>query len=240
MAELEVDTKEIAAEVESGEYYAKAREWYSALYHAPIPERCFFIVVMALALLTTYFAVTSFLALQPINPAVPFVVVSHDVFEEVPSIRHIALPREAPDSALMRFLVENYVKEREEYNFDRYGRDVSGVRGQSDAATYAAYQQLIDPQNPRSPVALYERHTQRNIWVRSTLVHASQDPHTAVVEFTATTIHGREVKKSNFAANITFRYSPIGVKENGNAAPLTITPMGFVVTGYEVKESSTQ
>lgn len=233
---LEIDTAEVRAGVESGEYFKEAMRWYSAIYHAPLAERCYFIVVMGLALANTIVALLALLALLPLSPAVPFTLITKDIVNEVPSIRGVAEPGEPANPALMRYFVNEYVVLRESYDVDKLSRSVNAVRYQSDPSVFNTYRNYMSPGNPNSPITRFQRHTQREINIISTDISTLSSPYTATVQFEALEKRGGQAFKSRFTATMAFRYQNLSV----NQETYEVSPMAFQVVRYDVKQGTAQ
>ena len=77
----EQEAQSIAADVDSGSYFNLARNWYSELYHTPIAQRSYYIVIILLSVVNMYFAVKSFLGVFPID---------------VPAVKAVGFPRVRP------------------------------------------------------------------------------------------------------------------------------------------------
>lgn len=233
---IKTNTAEITAGVHSGEYFREARSWYSAIYHTPLAERCYFIVVMLLALATTVIASLSVVNLLPLNPSVPFTIMSKNGLGEVPKIIGLAEPGEAENPALMRYFISNYVMLREGYDVEKLQLNVNTVKSQSAPDLYASYRNFMNPANPKSPITRYERHTRRDIKIADTTVRTLKKPMTATVVFDAIERSGSTQRKIRYQADITFRYSDLTVDQETYA----VSPMGFQVTAYNVKPQGSE
>lgn len=225
-----VDTESVAQAIREDRYFSDARRWYDVIYHGPLMERCLLAVISLLAFANTAMAVLALVALFPLAPVVPFTITSKNVFRDLPLIRHLAVSGEDANVALMRYFAANYVIRRESYNVDALGRDYNNTRQHSSDTVFSSYQQVMDPQNPASPVARYERHTVRDVAVLHTELNTAATPFTARVEFLAVERRGKEERRSRWTSDLTFRYSNIVLDQ----ATSKVTPMQFEVTGYSV------
>jgi type IV secretory pathway component VirB8 len=84
------EAQRLTGEVESGDYYVQGRSWYSEIYHTPIAQRSYYIIIILLSIVNMYFAIISFLEVFPIDVPVPFVTFSNDLVEDIPRIGPIA------------------------------------------------------------------------------------------------------------------------------------------------------
>jgi type IV secretion system protein VirB8 len=220
---------EVAEKIRSGEYFREARAMYDFAVHDPMAERYFYVLVCALAGIIFLASIVAVNGLYPLKRSVPFIVNSMNITEDYPNIRTLISQKdETASTAVLRFVIKNYVVLHEEYDINTFDRNGNGVKSQSTEAVFAEYQRLTNPTNPESPIALYQRHSRRSINVLSTR-QTGNDSIEAVFE--ATVIGKNEVKKSRWQANITFNYSGVALDEStGKVKPFT-----FTVTGYKVK-----
>lgn len=222
----------IAEKVRSGEYFREARHMYDLTVHDPMTDRYFYIFITALSLIIFFIAFFAARALYPLDRSVPFIVKTNDIVDDLPLIHPLVAHRgETPSAAVLRFLVKNYVVFHEEYDINHLDRDMSGIAGQSAPAVYKIYQQQMNPANPQSPIALYQRHSQRIITVE-TVQQASDNPQAMQVIYDAqvnTYSDTRtDIKKSRWKADITFNYGGVGLDEKTGK----VKPLHFMVTGY--------
>jgi len=227
---LEVSA-ELTEAIRSGDYYREARNMYDINVHDMMSERYFYIAITAisgLSLLITFFAAQ---ALYPLTTSVPFIYSPHDMIEDVPRMQSLLDHKgEDPGEAVLRFLVRNYVISREEYDINNISRSLNSVKSQSSGDVVKDYEALIDPRYPQSPVALYQRHSQRKVSVIGTRRLSGDDSQEMEVLFEASVISKTDVKKSRWKANITFSYNGIELDENDKPKPIS-----FLVTRYLTK-----
>lgn len=222
---------ETAEKVRTGEYFREGRSMYDMMVHDPMAERYIYIVITAIAVLIFFIAFSAMRALYPLETPIPFAVASNNLVEDVPRMKSmLAQKGENPSEALLRFLVQNYVDTREGYEVDTFERDVNGVRSQSTKEVMDKYRELIDPNNPDSPLTLYQRHSKRKIEIIS-YKHLDDEEGSAEVEFEATVIGKTDIKKTRWQANISFNYSGIALDDETGK----VNPMEFVVTDYRIK-----
>src|SRR5688572_4787695 len=117
---------EIAKKVRTGEYFREARTMYDVLLHDLMAERYFYVFITGMALLSLAIAFFAVQSLYPLRTPVPFIVSTSDSVEDLPRIRTvIGIRGENPSDALARFLVQNYITFREEYDISSFDRNVS-------------------------------------------------------------------------------------------------------------------
>lgn len=223
---------EAGESIRTGEYFREAGNVYDALTHDPMAERYFYVLITALAgliLLISFWAMSN---LYPLERAVPFIVSSDNLAEDVPTIRTLLDHKGTNASdALLNFMIGNYVKDREEYTIDGFDQQMNGVKTQSTEEVFQQYQADVDPRNPQSPITLYQRHSVKKIDILNTKIFKNDDTQTMEILFEASVKSKNSLKKSRWQANISFIYSGIELDEKGNS----VKPVSFIVTKYEHK-----
>lgn len=247
------------ADIEDGTYIRKARQWYSDVYHVPIAERSFYIIVIALAAINSLIAIQSFLSIFPLNVKIPFLTYSKDAWEDMPIARKLVEgPLEDKNFAVMRHLIHSYVINRESYDIDNYELRYRNIASQSTNNVFDKYKENMDAANLYSPYRIYTNRFKRNISIAATNFQSIGKDSTARIIFYASVVSvfdGRETKRAKFQADINFQYANFSVDQSldenvwiarflgltGEAIKASgdsrkVTPMKFIVSGYEVRE----
>ncbi|MGE0755219.1 MAG: VirB8/TrbF family protein, partial [Alphaproteobacteria bacterium] len=161
-----------------------------------------------------------------------FIVSSDNMTEDMPQIRSLLVqPGQDPSMALLEFMIGNYVKNREEYDIEKFDRNMNGIKTQSTQEVFDEYQNYVDPRNPESPITRYQRHSIKKVQILSTNYYEADDEKTMEVLYEAEVESKNSLKKSRWQAKISFIYSGIELDESkGEISPLT-----FIVTRYETK-----
>ncbi len=215
--------------LESGAYYDEALKWYSLQYHHPISQRAILIVVTVLCVIITLSALISFFTLLPLREIRPMVVFTEDSLERVASVQPMMDSGFGdPNEAILEWLLADYVNAYEAYDYERQQIFLRRVHAQSERGVYAGLAQQY--RTTASPTVKYERHTRRNISVRSVSI---KDENRATVRFTATEEGQGGSNSTEWVADIAFRFTGIEVNQRTGA----ITPMTFQVTNYQSKKS---
>ena len=106
---------EISEKVRSGEYFREVRRVIDSDLHDPMTDRYWYILLTIPSIIIVIIVIFALQSLYPLNPEVPFIYGINDIMEDSPHIKSlIEVSGEGADAALQRFVVSNYVKEREE------------------------------------------------------------------------------------------------------------------------------
>ena len=223
---------ETSESVRSGEYFREASSVYDAMIHDTMSERYFYVVITALASLILLVALWAMQKLYPLERAVPFIVSSENLVEDVPNIRSLLAEKgDDPSEALLGFMVSNYVKNREEYDIEAIDKNLNGVKTQSTEEVFQQYQDFVDPRNPNSPITQYQRHSTKKIQILNSKLYKTGDSQVMEVLYEASVKGKNTIKKSRWQANISFIYSGIELDDGGEG----VKPVTFIVTKYDNK-----
>lgn len=222
---------EIAEKVRTGEYFREARGMYDITVNDPMSERYMYMLITAISMLILLVSIYAAQQLYPLERSVPFIFNTNDIVNDLPRMKSlVAFKGEHAGEAVLRFLVKNYVNMRESYDIENFDRNTNGVKQQSTPDVFSEYQAYINPNNPESPIVLYQRHSRRVITILATQRLSDQD-YGMTVYYDVTVENRNEVKKSRWQADIAFRYSGVELDEEGEK----VKPIEFVVTKYRTK-----
>lgn len=256
---MDSDSKSATDDIGSGVYFATSRQWYSELFHTPIAQRSYYLIVIFLALLNGYFAVISFLEVFPIRVVVPFVTYSSNLWEDIPRIQHITNDgSEDKNVSVMKFLITSYVKNRESYDLPLFELRYRNIWSQSTKDVFEEYKKQIDASNPYSFYQLYTNRSRRLVEIDSLDYERTKDEFQAHVTFEAVVIslsNNEEVGHSRWRADVSYKYTNFVVDQSLDASNsvakffgLTgdslrasgekrkVVSMTFIVSDYKVKE----
>jgi type IV secretory pathway component VirB8 len=253
MSKIPTFTKEeydqFASAIEDGSYFAESRRFYSVIYMSIMPERCLYIVLTSLAVVTAFMALLSLAVLLPLKPAKPILFGMEDVTKNIPLILELRTsPYQPVNEALQDYFLRAYVKKREDYSFDTIQSSFRFLRLYSSDAMMNAYRKYIDPTSPRSPINRYEKNSRREVEVTKVVIkradgekeddYLSDRSYIATVSFTAEVINPLNIELSYWQAQVVFDYVPLKMtqpKDQVNGK-LKVDPMGFRVTDYTAVE----
>ncbi len=215
----QLDTDAIRKSVADGSYFNNTKQWFDEVYHRPIMERSFFILMMVLSVLTIFFSIITYFSMMPLSRTVPYTIYSNDLAEELPLIKALRhQPAEDINIAVSRFLLSNYLTERENYRYDvtKLEWQFNRIRSTSGEQEFQRYQTFINPENPSSPFNKYGRAATRSSSIYDIRMDLDSYPSRATVHFTTNVVRGKQQQQNNWVANITFRFPKLTVDQNTN------------------------
>lgn len=237
---------EIAEKVRSGEYFREVRRMIDHDLHDPMTDRYWYILITIPSVIIVFVSFFALQTLYPLKPSVPFIFGINDIMEDVPRIKSLIKEKgEGADAALRRFLVANYVKEREEYDASTFDRNQIALKTLSSKPVFSEYQDAIALNNPNSPIVLYQRHTARIVNVTSVqLLQKTVNKNSTIEDYVMRVWYEARLQPAQlqytaeqqpvtrWQVDVAFKYEPIKLNEQTGE----ITPYGFLVTGYNAKK----
>ncbi len=246
-------------DIETGEYYVAAKGWYSDIFHTPIAERSYYIIIITLAIINFFYALDSFIGIFPVRPSAPFITYSENSLDEWPRIKRLSVSSsEDKNIAVMRFLLENYVINRESYDLKNYELRYRNIWSQSTDAVFEAYKAQMAASNPASPYHQYTNEAKRVVDVMSVTYNTGKEASHARIIFKTTIIslvNNKEISHTKWVADITYKYDNFVVDQRLNTDNKlakffglttdahkdsgekdSVVPMKFIVSDYQMKE----
>ena len=256
---MNMNDENLAADVASGAYFNNAQRWYSEIFHTPIAQRSYYLLVILLSVVNVYFAVQSFLGVFPIVVPVPFITFSNNIWEDIPRIHRLSTQAsEDKNVAVMKFFLSNYVENRESYDLPLFELRFRNIWSESTPTVFNEYKQEIDAANPYSFYKQFTNRSRRQIEINSLTYEQNGGTSIAHVVFTAHVLSmsdGQETATSKWRADFSYKYTDFYVDQSletrnpiaiffgltGKALKVSgdkrkVVPMTFIVSDYKVKE----
>lgn len=220
------DYDDIARRVENGDYFAENKSMYTTLFIDPLAERYLYVFITAMASAVFLLMAVAIYNFLPLSAPAPFPFLSTNVLEDLPSIKPLRMEDETPNQALARYMAQEYVLRREAYDINTLELNVRFIKSTSNEAVFNAWQKELDPANPQSPIARYQRITQR--LVKVVRVDTLPDGRMEVL-FDASLQQGLTVSPpERFAATVAFQFNDVTVEKPGGG----VAPLAFTVIDY--------
>lgn len=213
--------------IKSGEYYTDARKWYSFKYIAPLSQRSF--LILACGIFTILLTVTclNINMLLPVNEKISYLIRSNaEKQATVINTKESAL--RDPYNSVANIMLKNYVRQREEYNYDTLKQQFIFIKNSSTSIIYMQFANFMNIDNPLSPVMRYQKLFRRSINIVS--INNIND-NEAIVTFQslAKNTGGEILENMLWETKIGFIMDPIGADLPPDA------PFNFVITSYKLK-----
>ena len=209
------------------DYYREAESWGADRERA---RRRSVVLAWSIAGIMTIVALCEAAALvvmTPLKTVVPYTLLVDRQTGYVQALKPLDQARIAPDAALTRSLLAQYVIAREGFDIDSVKDDYRKVALWSAGTIRDRYVAAMQASNPASPFVRLPHDAEIDVQVRSVSPLGSDS---ALVRFATvrTDGGGRPQAAQPFAAVVTYRFSDAAMSE----ADRLLNPLGFQVTAY--------
>jgi type IV secretion system protein VirB8 len=212
--------------IKSGQYFLDAKKWYNMEYLYPIVHRSILLIVFFITIsifsvifLTTY-------SLLPIIHQIKYTLMSDDIDNKTATIIHA---NNIPGDAILSIadiLVKNYVTIRESYNYNDMKNQFLFIQKNSTKIIFKRFSNMMNIDNPSSPVIRYQKNYNRNVEIISTTHY---DKHIIVKFKTITKNLTYEIFEDiTWEVDIYFEIDTIDNVVNNSK-------FNFIVTDYKLK-----
>jgi type IV secretion system protein VirB8 len=184
-------------------------------------------IVAIIAALIALLEAIALVFLVPLKTVVPYTLLVDRQTGNVEALAPLDTQVVAPDAALTRSFLVQYVIARESFALPTLQDDYRKVSLWSDRSTREAYQRAVNASTPGSPLAVLPRNATIRTQVKS--VSSIADGR-ALVRFQTTRIDAGAAPQpaNHWAAIVTFNFSSAEMSEEDRYS----NPLGFQVTSY--------
>lgn len=213
--------------IKSGEYFSDARKWYSSKYVVPLSSRSLLLLACIMfATLLTIICINIDILL-PVNEKINYLIKSGaEKQATITNTKQSAL--RDPYSSVANIMLENYVKQREEYNYDLLKQQFVFIKNSSTSIIYMQFANFMNIDNPLSPVIRYQKLFRRSINITS-IQNINNNEVVVIFESLAKNSAGEVLENMLWEARIGYIMDSIAANLPPNA------PFNFTVTSYKLK-----
>lgn len=235
--------KDIAASIESGDYFKDAREWYHKKYSFPFIERSYLVLLTTVSITISFIAISVLIDFLPLKTKVPVIVGIEDGVSEYAHLKRLRDPEKDVDSniALTKSLISGFIDAYESYNYEdnfhKLKRNKKYISQFASDGVFDNYKRYISTRNPNSMTLRYRKHTKRDIEVLKDTFELEKDKnsekYTAFVNFMSYESNVKGIRKSKWQAKIDFHFSDVKY----NRKEKKFLPLDFAITNYNASET---
>ena len=154
--------KSVKTYVESGEYFADARNWYKYKYIHPFSHRSFLFILSTVILALFFGIAININALFPIVTSVRYSTMTNSSENKSAQIIRANQVNNDPLSSIADIMIRNYVNQREGYDYDNLKKQFIYVKNNSTRMVFRRFYNYMNINNPSSPVLLYQKDIKRS------------------------------------------------------------------------------
>ncbi|KWF77587.1 conjugal transfer protein [Burkholderia diffusa] len=208
------------------QYLEEARSWETDKVKAEAKSRKVAWRVATGACVVAALAVTSTMLMAIKPPPPPTVLRVNDSNGMVDVLSTLKDGKTTYNETVNKYFVQWYVRYREGYSKELAEDYYYNVGLMSVSQEQQRYFGAFNPKNPQSPLNVYGDYAKVKVVIKST---SFIQPNVALVRYSKEVTRGNDSPLvTNWAATVTFRYSPLPMSEKDRA----INPLGFQVTEY--------
>jgi type IV secretion system protein VirB8 len=209
------------------DYYREAESWAEDRQRSAARSSRVAWIVAGIAAGIALAEALALAALVPLKHEVPYTLLVDRQTGHVEALRPLDAQTVAPDTALTRSFLVQYVIARESFDADSVQEDYRKVGLWSAGEARERYLAAMNASNPASPLAALPRRATVTVTVRSV---SSLSANTALVRFSTvrTDPGGRPQPPQHWASVISYQYSAAEMSAEDRLA----NPLGFQVTRY--------
>jgi type IV secretion system protein VirB8 len=209
------------------EYYREAATWSRDLSRSRLASQRLAWIIAGVASTIAIFEAIALVALTPLKTAVPYTLLVDRQTGFVQALKPLDQETVAPDAALTRSLVAQYVIAREGFDIDSLRDDYRKVALWSTGEARTHYVQGMQASNPASPLSTLPRQALVQVQIRGI---SSLNADTSLVRFATvrTDLGGQGQEPQLWSAVIRYRFSGAAM----SAADRLTNPLGFQVQRY--------
>lgn len=228
--------RSISNYIKSGEYYKDARSWYANRFLRPMSEKAYLLLLICFYLLVLSISGYYYYNTNPADPEVTYMLPSDDISKTYLVIKPAGNYQESPQIDIDKYLVANYVTQREAYIYgdDEQKNQLNFVRNTTVGTEYLKYKDMISDTNPDSPALIYLDKYRKTIKVvKTNITKIAPGIQQGMVYFQANlrNVASNQVISKDFVATVRFKVDNIKTLIGTEAKKV-----GFLVTGYSIKE----
>ncbi len=214
--------------VESGDFYKDAFEWYIFRYISPVCDRTWLFFTTIASVVITYILAIMVINSFPIKEKIPIIVQAKDTVLYYPIITPLRDSKDLKtvEESVIKYLLINYIKEREEYNFAKIttndlNQRFNIIKNNSTPGEFRRFKSFVSLNNKNSPIKDFGKNVARKVAIESfsfkreineDFISKAKNfvytelPSQANISFRLTELKGDKQTVRNYLARISFKF----------------------------------
>lgn len=225
--------------IHTGQYFDEARKWYSELYLYCITERSLYFYFFIIVSITFSISIFSLYSVFPLHNSIPvFKFVTPKDIDYISRIKPLNPNKKTdPYTAVAQYLIENYLIQKESYNYNNIKQQNLFILNNSSRSIYRTHQNYINLSNANSPLLIYQHNISKNVKILDTRLYSDSRGLPTYSDITFDIIETDNNNNNKiintygpFRASLTFDISDLRL------ANKNLVPFSFKVIKYEVRK----
>ncbi|MES2215449.1 MAG: VirB8/TrbF family protein [Pseudomonadota bacterium] len=214
--------------VTSEQYFIDARKWYNSKYIHPLSHRSIVACSASVGVLLLVFIFLTIQSLLPLTKQLKYSIFVNSLSQQSAQVTKADQVANNPLLSIAQILIEDYIKSREQYTYDKLDSQMQYVQKTSTRMVFKKYFDYFSMDNVDSPVIRYQKEAQRKIFIDGIKF---LDNNHAEVKFTstATDATNKIFENISWLSFISFETDDIVLNKPAESA------FNFVVTDYKIQ-----
>lgn len=248
----EIYKKSIKTSVENGSYFRDAFSWFSVAYLRTIVDRSFFIFMSIMGVMIIYFVIIIINMILPLKEDIYITIKENDLTKYKTNIYDISENKDAEttDEHILRYLITNYVKNRESHNYKQANiNDINNklnvIQNTSSSDVFSEFKYFMSSENSNGPYYYFGKNIETSVTVdsfdfvriqRKKILDKVIDyfnikllPIKADVYYTLTIQVGDNISYEKRRASVSFKFTGPELNKETNK----YSPIKFLITEYK-------
>lgn len=214
--------------INSGAYFLDARKWYYNKYITPVAHRSILLIFTSIGILLLIVLAINIQSLLPITRQLKYAIAVTSGADKVARVHNASSIANDPIRSILKIMIEDYVLQRERYNYEMLERQIKYVHTTSNRVSFNRFYNYLNIDNPNSPVLRYQKEGKRFIKIQDVKFIGDNS---AEVSFTSSALDnkGNSFEDLSWVAFVIFDADKI------NLALPNGTDFRFIITDYKLK-----
>jgi type IV secretion system protein VirB8 len=211
--------------IKTGEYYKEAIKWYNSIFILPITLRSVLAILIFIFAMLSTTLLLNVVSILPLSKQLKYKIDISDDAQMKANITAINSTDSSLQETIARILINDYVVNRETYDYAKLLQQYEYVRNTSSSTEYQNFENSMSLDNLNSLILKYQKTTQRNIQISSITFQGGY----AVINFIATASDNNGSILENASWKVILQY------DIDNLTTSSTGDFNFLVTSYKTE-----
>lgn len=214
-------------DIESGEYFKRAADWYGSKYLEPFSQRSATLILCVITFVVFFGISMSVHYTLPVVKKVKYLVSGKNISSTEAKITKAAEIDSDPYIAVAKIMLKDYLVRRESYDYDKLRPQFNFMENTSTRLVFKKFYDSMNIDNENSPVLRYQKYVRRSVEIQA-VNYISKGQAEIYFGSSAKSSSGETLESMVWKARLNFEMDDISY----NIPPGT--RFNFKVTDYEI------